>query len=81
MSITDVENMEYFLNSCCLISAETNNGGNLHQVKHLPPILLNFELPSDYPSVSPPNFTLSCKWLTNKQVGCFINYYSKETNE
>ncbi|KAM4677290.1 E3 ubiquitin-protein ligase RNF14-like isoform 1-T3 [Discoglossus pictus] len=37
-------------------------------VSFLPPIILNFELPSDYPSTSPPIFTLSCKWLTPKQL-------------
>uniref|UniRef100_A0A8C5WHU7 E3 ubiquitin-protein ligase RNF14 n=2 Tax=Leptobrachium leishanense TaxID=445787 RepID=A0A8C5WHU7_9ANUR len=37
-------------------------------VSFLPPIVLNFELPSDYPSASPPNFTLSCKWLSPKQL-------------
>uniref|UniRef100_A0A8C5QL84 RWD domain-containing protein n=1 Tax=Leptobrachium leishanense TaxID=445787 RepID=A0A8C5QL84_9ANUR len=37
-------------------------------VSFLPPIVLNFELLSDYPSASPPNFTLSCKWLSPKQL-------------
>uniref|UniRef100_A0A8C5WI46 E3 ubiquitin-protein ligase RNF14 n=1 Tax=Leptobrachium leishanense TaxID=445787 RepID=A0A8C5WI46_9ANUR len=37
-------------------------------VSFLLPIVLNFELPSDYPSASPPNFTLSCKWLSPKQL-------------
>lgn len=41
-------------------------------VKHLPPIVLNFEFPKDYPSRSPPNFTLSCKWLTRLQVNSLI---------
>ncbi|XP_068133581.1 E3 ubiquitin-protein ligase RNF14-like isoform X2 [Hyperolius riggenbachi] len=34
----------------------------------LPPIILNFELPSGYPSSTPPIFTLSCKWLSPKQL-------------
>ncbi len=34
----------------------------------LPPLLLTFELPEDYPSSSPPSFTLSCSWLTLTQV-------------
>ncbi|XP_053573143.1 E3 ubiquitin-protein ligase RNF14 [Bombina bombina] len=37
-------------------------------VCYLPPIVLNFELPPDYPSTSPPIFTLSCKWLSPKQL-------------
>uniref|UniRef100_A0A8C5WIJ1 E3 ubiquitin-protein ligase RNF14 n=1 Tax=Leptobrachium leishanense TaxID=445787 RepID=A0A8C5WIJ1_9ANUR len=37
-------------------------------ISFLPPIVLNFELPSDYPSTLPPNFTLSCKWLSPKQL-------------
>lgn len=41
------------------------------KVDYLPPIVLNFELPTDYPSTSPPQYTLSCKWLTNFQVGKF----------
>ncbi|KAG8578787.1 hypothetical protein GDO81_010618 [Engystomops pustulosus] len=37
-------------------------------VSFLPPIVLNFELPPGYPSTTPPNFTLSCKWLSPKQL-------------
>ncbi|KAM8971945.1 E3 ubiquitin-protein ligase RNF14 [Pelodytes ibericus] len=37
-------------------------------VSFLPPIVLNFELPPDYPSTLPPIFTLSCKWLSPKQI-------------
>ena len=37
-------------------------------VEYLPPIALNFRFPEDYPSNSPPLFTLSCKWLTVFQV-------------
>nr|CAD7429366.1 unnamed protein product [Timema monikensis] len=32
-------------------------------LNHLPPLVLHFSLPEDYPSQSPPNFTLSCQWL------------------
>ncbi|OWF45776.1 E3 ubiquitin-protein ligase RNF14-like [Mizuhopecten yessoensis] len=40
----------------------------VHEVKFLPPVILNFQLPADYPSCSPPQFTLSCKWLNRKQL-------------
>ena len=43
-------------------------GGTEHELKHLPPVLLGFQLPDDYPSKSPPIFTLSCKWLNRKQA-------------
>ncbi|XP_069620140.1 E3 ubiquitin-protein ligase RNF14-like isoform X1 [Ranitomeya imitator] len=39
-----------------------------NSVPFLPPIVLNFELPPDYPSSAPPNFTLSCKWLSPTQL-------------
>lgn len=49
------------------------------ELHYLPPLTLNFEFPADYPSVSPPIFRLSCKWLNRYQVGClylirFANY-------
>ncbi|XP_026179386.1 E3 ubiquitin-protein ligase RNF14-like [Mastacembelus armatus] len=34
----------------------------------LPPLLLTFELPENYPSSSPPSFTLTCSWLTLAQL-------------
>nr|XP_060621177.1 E3 ubiquitin-protein ligase RNF14 isoform X1 [Anolis sagrei ordinatus]XP_060621178.1 E3 ubiquitin-protein ligase RNF14 isoform X1 [Anolis sagrei ordinatus] len=37
-------------------------------VSFLPPIVLNFEFPADYPSISPPAFTLSNKWLSQEQL-------------
>lgn len=40
----------------------------LHQIKYLPPVQLNFLLPKDYPSCRPPKFTLSCKWLNKQQL-------------
>lgn len=39
-----------------------------HLVSFLPPLVLNFELPADYPSTSPPIFNLSSKWMTVAQV-------------
>ncbi|CAN9500693.1 unnamed protein product [Ophioblennius macclurei] len=37
-------------------------------ISFLPPLLLTFELPEDYPSSSPPTFTLTCSWLTGTQL-------------
>ena len=44
--------------------------GDLNQisVKFLPPLELSFNLPPDYPSTSPPRYTLTCCWLDHKQV-------------
>lgn len=39
-----------------------------YNVSFLPPLVVNFEIPADYPSTSPPLFTLSCKWMTRAQV-------------
>lgn len=39
-----------------------------YSVCFLPPLVLNFELPGDYPSLSAPVFTLSSKWMTKAQV-------------
>ncbi|KAG8226845.1 hypothetical protein J437_LFUL004086 [Ladona fulva] len=36
------------------------------KVEFLPPIVLQFTLPDDYPSVSPPSFNLCCSWLNRK---------------
>ncbi|XP_010179470.1 PREDICTED: E3 ubiquitin-protein ligase RNF14-like, partial [Mesitornis unicolor] len=38
-----------------------------YPVCFLPPLVLHFELPPDYPSTSPPAFTLSGKWLSQAQ--------------
>ena len=46
----------------------SNDDQDVLEVQHLPPIVLNFRFPKDYPSRSPPLFTLSCKWLTVFQV-------------
>ncbi|XP_034244713.1 E3 ubiquitin-protein ligase RNF14-like [Thrips palmi] len=37
-------------------------------VKYLPAIELSFTLPPDYPSTSPPRFTLICSWLGRNQL-------------
>ncbi|XP_056123816.1 E3 ubiquitin-protein ligase RNF14 [Rhinichthys klamathensis goyatoka] len=39
-----------------------------YNLSFLPPLVLSFELPTDYPSVSSPVFTLSSKWLTRVQI-------------
>ncbi|TMS20762.1 E3 ubiquitin-protein ligase RNF14 [Larimichthys crocea] len=39
-----------------------------YEISFLPPLLLTFELPADYPSSSPPSFTLTCSWLTDTQL-------------
>ncbi|XP_030068264.1 E3 ubiquitin-protein ligase RNF14 [Microcaecilia unicolor] len=49
-------------------AANLKNNGFEDSVCFLPPIILNFELPPDYPSASPPMFTLSCKWLSAIQL-------------
>ncbi|XP_019741369.1 E3 ubiquitin-protein ligase RNF14-like [Hippocampus comes] len=38
------------------------------KISFLPPLRLNFGLPEDYPSRSPPSFSLSCNWLTHNQL-------------
>jgi len=37
-------------------------------IEFLPPIILDFEMPLNYPSDVPPSFTLSCKWLNVIQL-------------
>ncbi|XP_069827794.1 E3 ubiquitin-protein ligase RNF14-like [Dendropsophus ebraccatus] len=50
-------------------SATNSSADNFEAtVLFLPPIVLNIELPLDYPSTTPPNFTLSCKWLSAAQL-------------
>ncbi|CAK6957270.1 E3 ubiquitin-protein ligase RNF14 [Scomber scombrus] len=39
-----------------------------YNVCFLPPLVLNFEIPAEYPSASSPIFTLSCKWMTRAQM-------------
>ncbi|XP_076045038.1 E3 ubiquitin-protein ligase RNF14-like [Oratosquilla oratoria] len=47
---------------------EDVDGEKIQKVEHLPPLYLHFSLPSDYPSHSSPEFTLSCKWLSRTQL-------------
>nr|XP_020509087.1 E3 ubiquitin-protein ligase RNF14-like [Labrus bergylta] len=39
-----------------------------YEISYLPPLCLTFELPEDYPSSSPPSFSLTCSWLTHTQI-------------
>ncbi|KAL2101490.1 hypothetical protein ACEWY4_003251 [Coilia grayii] len=39
-----------------------------YDLQHLPPLVVDFELPATYPSQSSPVFTLSCQWLSHKQL-------------
>ncbi|XP_067085088.1 E3 ubiquitin-protein ligase RNF14 [Osmerus mordax] len=39
-----------------------------YDICYLPPLVLNFELPVDYPSSASPVFTLSSTWLTRAQM-------------
>lgn len=52
------------------LNIQANKDGLLQQftVEHLCPIELHFNIPANYPSVAPPNFTLVCKWLRRDQV-------------
>jgi E3 ubiquitin-protein ligase RNF14 len=38
------------------------------EVEHLTPILIDFKFPCTYPSVDPPEFTLSCRWLSSDNL-------------
>ncbi len=38
------------------------------RVNYMPPITLHFECGPEYPATKPPSFTLTCPWLTLKQV-------------
>lgn len=46
-------------------------------VSFLPPLVLNFDLPPDYPSYSPPKYTLSCKWLFRAQLSALCTSLDK----
>lgn len=47
---------------------------------HLPCIVLNFNQPHDYPSVSPPNFTLTCPWLSDFEVSWLVWFNNAGTS-
>ncbi|XP_019361896.1 PREDICTED: E3 ubiquitin-protein ligase RNF14 [Gavialis gangeticus] len=50
------------------------HNGFEYSICFLPPLVLNFELPPDYPSASPPVFTLSGKWLSQTQLSALCNH-------
>uniref|UniRef100_A0A4W5RPZ8 RBR-type E3 ubiquitin transferase n=1 Tax=Hucho hucho TaxID=62062 RepID=A0A4W5RPZ8_9TELE len=43
-------------------------------ISFLPPLVLNFDLPLDYPSTSSPKFILSCKWLSHSQLSAVCKH-------
>lgn len=45
-----------------------------YDIAFLPPLVLNFELPEDYPTCSAPVFTLSSKWLTRTQMSVLCRH-------
>ncbi|XP_075131079.1 E3 ubiquitin-protein ligase RNF14-like [Leptodactylus fuscus] len=63
-----------------VISIKSNSATNSfadnfeNTVSFLPPIVLNFELPPGYPSTTPPNFTLSCTWLSSAQLSLLCQH-------
>lgn len=59
---------------CCFIIFPLGEILSQCEISFLPPLLLNFDLPEDYPSSSPPSFTLTCSWLSHTQV-IFNLYY------
>ena len=70
-TFNDLTKYSYYLLMFVLSEKKTE----FHNVKFLPPIELNFQYPKDYPSVSSPEFTLSCKWLNRKQVGIICEVF------
>ncbi|XP_071373102.1 E3 ubiquitin-protein ligase RNF14-like, partial [Centroberyx affinis] len=52
-----------------------------YNVCFLPPLVLNFELPPDYPSTSSPVFTLSSKWLTRVQMSSLCSRLDEQWEE
>ncbi|XP_008561872.1 PREDICTED: E3 ubiquitin-protein ligase RNF14-like isoform X1 [Galeopterus variegatus] len=53
------------------------NSGFEYAICFLPPLVLNFELPPDYPSTSPPSFTLSGKWLSPTQLSALCRHLDR----
>lgn len=51
-------------------------------IQCLPPVILNFTLPDEYPSSAPPKYTLASKWLSvihlTKLCGCLDNVWNEQ---
>ncbi|CAG0914197.1 unnamed protein product [Notodromas monacha] len=47
-------------------------------IEYLPHFCLYFTFPHEYPSKSPPKFTLTCEWLTRN---CLKSYFEVQINE
>ncbi|XP_022099072.1 LOW QUALITY PROTEIN: E3 ubiquitin-protein ligase RNF14-like [Acanthaster planci] len=60
---------------------EGSNGSSLLRINHLPPIVLNFQYPEDYPSKSAPSFTLSCKWLSVDKLSKLCSHLDRIWDE
>lgn len=50
------------------VTIEEGDTVEKYDISSLPPLLLTFDLPEDYPSSSPPSFTLTCSWLNHTQI-------------
>ncbi|MCL4126310.1 UNVERIFIED_CONTAM: hypothetical protein GTU68_051513 [Idotea baltica] len=51
-----------------LINNITGEIERRHPIQHLPPISLHFTFPKTYPSISCPEYILSCKWIDRLQL-------------
>ncbi|XP_066600300.1 E3 ubiquitin-protein ligase RNF14-like [Prorops nasuta] len=57
---------DYFITYKDVINSEELKKVEL--ISHLPPLILCTSLPNDYPSVSQPDFTLCCSWLSRSPI-------------
>ncbi len=51
------------------------------EVKFLPPVIIEFSNPPDYPSQSCPAFQLKCSWLTQSQLEALTCKFTELWNE
>ncbi|XP_071847831.1 E3 ubiquitin-protein ligase RNF14-like [Apostichopus japonicus] len=47
---------------------EEKEGKVLIPISFLPPLVLRFDYPEDYPSCSAPHYSISCRWLSQQQI-------------